>query len=63
MAIFTVSREAGSFGTEIARAIAQKLDYEYLDREKIEQALVDRGVPMPEVEKFDEKKPPFWLSW
>ena len=63
MAIFTVSREAGSFGTEIARAIAQKLDYEYFDREKIEQALVDRGVPMPEVEKFDEKKPPFWLSW
>jgi cytidylate kinase len=63
MAIFTVSREAGSLGTEIAQAVAQKLHYEYLDKEKIERALVDRGVPVPEVERFDEKKPPFWVSW
>ncbi len=63
MAIFTVSREAGSLGTEIAQAVALELHYEYLDREKIEKALVDHGVPMPDVEKFDEKKPPFWVSW
>jgi cytidylate kinase len=63
MAIITVSREAGSLGTEIARTVAQKLDYEYLDREKMEKALMDRGIPMPEVERFDEKRPPFWLSW
>jgi cytidylate kinase len=63
MAIFTVSREAGSLGTEIARAVASKLQYEYLDKEQIEKALVDCGLPMPEVEKFDEKKPPFWVSW
>jgi cytidylate kinase len=63
MAIFTVSREAGSLGTEIAQAAAGKLQYEYLDREKIEKALVERGIPMPEVEKFDEKKPSFWVSW
>ena len=63
MAIITVSREAGSLGTEIAQAVAEKLDYQYLDREKMEKALVDRGVSLPEVEKFDEKRPPFWLSW
>jgi cytidylate kinase len=63
MAIVTVSRQAGSLGTEIARAVASKLQYEYLDKEKIEKALVDCGLPLPEVEKFDEKKPPFWVSW
>ena len=63
MAIFTVSREAGSLGTEIAQAVALKLHYEYLDKEKIEKALVDQGIPRSEVEKFDEKKPPFWVSW
>jgi cytidylate kinase len=63
MAIVTVSRQAGSLGTEIARAVASKLQYEYLDKEKIEKALLDCGLPMPEVEKFDEKKPPFWVSW
>jgi cytidylate kinase len=63
MAVFTVSREAESLGTEIAQALALRLQYEYLDREIIEKSLVERGVPMPEVEKFDEKKPPFWVSW
>ena len=63
MAIVTVSRQSGSLGTEIARAVASKLQYEYLDKDKIEKALVDCGLPMPEVEKFDEKKPPFWVSW
>ena len=63
MAILTISRLLGSLGTEIARAVASKLQYEYLDKEKIEKALVGRGLPMPEVEKFDEKKPPFWISW
>jgi len=63
MAIFTLSRQAGSLGTEIAQAVALRLQYEYLDKDKIEKALVERGLPMPEVEKFDEKKPPFWVSW
>ena len=54
MAIFTVSRQAGSLGTEIAQAVALRLQYEYLDKDKIEKALVERGFPMPDVEKFDE---------
>jgi cytidylate kinase len=63
MAIITISRQAGSSGTEIAQAVATRLQYEYLDKEKIEEALVARGLPMPQVQKFDEKKPPFWVSW
>ena len=38
MAIVTISRQVGSLGTEIAQAVASKLQYEYLDKEKIEKA-------------------------
>jgi cytidylate kinase len=63
MAIITVSRQVGSLGTEVAQTVASRLHYDYLDKEKIEKALVERGLPMLQVEKFDEKKPPFWVSW
>ncbi len=63
MAIITISRQIGSLGTEIAQALATRLHYDYLDKEKIAKALVDRGLPILEVEQFDEKKPPFWVSW
>jgi cytidylate kinase len=63
MPVITVSRQLGSFGTEIAQAVADKLNYEYLDKEKIEKALADYGLPAPVVERFDEKKPPFWDTW
>ncbi len=62
MAVITVSRQVGSLGTEIARETARCLDYEYVDREKLEQLLKGFGFPEPEMEKFDEKKPPFWDS-
>ncbi|NWF56239.1 MAG: cytidylate kinase family protein [Syntrophaceae bacterium] len=60
MAVITVSRQVGSLGTEIAREAAQRLRYEYVDKEKLEQLLKGFGFPEPQVEKFDEKKPPFW---
>jgi cytidylate kinase len=63
MAILTVSRQMGSLGTEIARAVASRLQYHYLDKESIEKELLERGLPLPEIEKFDEKKPPFWVAW
>jgi len=62
MAVITVSRQIGSLGTEIARESAQRLQYDYVDKEKIGQLLKGFGFPEPEVEKFDEKKPPFWDS-
>jgi cytidylate kinase len=63
MPVITISRQLGSLGTEIARGAAEQLDYEYVDKQKIEQALSQYGVPPPEVEKFDEKKPSFWNSF
>ncbi len=63
MSVITVSRQLGSQGVEIARAVATRFDYQYVDKEKIGIALADRGLPKIEIEKFDEKKPPFWDSW
>lgn len=60
MSVITISRQLGSLGTEIAQMVAEKLDYGYVDKDKIAQALADDGMPGPEVDKFDEKKPPFW---
>jgi len=63
MAVITISRQLGSLGTEIAQGAAEKLNYEYIDKKRIEQALSKYGVLAPEVEKFDEKKPSFWDSF
>ena len=60
MSVITISRQLGSLGTEIAQGAAEKLNYEYVDKKRIEQALSNYGVLAPEVEKFDEKKPSFW---
>jgi len=63
MSVITVSRQLGSLGTEIAQAVAVRLNYQYVDKEKIGKALVDCGLPKIEIEKLDEKNPPFWDSW
>ena len=39
----TISREAGVRGEEIARALAEKLKWKFLDREALEQLLTERG--------------------
>ena len=63
MAVITVSRQMGSLGTEIGRDLAKQLNYDYADKERIGQMLMGYGLPEPEVDKFDEKKPPFWDSF
>ncbi len=62
MPIITISRQLGSLGTEIAQEVAIKLNYEYVDKEKIGKMMTSFGLGLLEVEKFDEKKPPFWDS-
>ena len=62
MSTITISRQFGSLGTEIAREVAEKLNYEYVDKEKIGKIVANYGFGLLEVEKFDEKKPPFWDS-
>lgn len=62
MAVITISRQKGSLGTEIAREVAGQLQCEYLDRERIEQALAAYGLAASEIDKFDEKEPHFWAN-
>jgi cytidylate kinase len=62
MPVITVSRQLGSLGTEISQRVAEILQYEFIDKEKIAKALATYGLPEPDLEKFDEKKPPLWDS-
>lgn len=62
MAVITVSRQLGSLGTEVAQKVAEVLQYEFVDKEKIGKTLATYGLPELELEKFDEKKPPLWDS-
>jgi cytidylate kinase len=60
MAVITVSRQLGSLGTEIAREAANRLNYAFVEKERIGRMLVGYGFPESEVEKFDEKRAPLW---
>jgi cytidylate kinase len=60
MAILTLSRQSGSFGTQIAKALAEHLKYRFLDKESLEKALAGYGVSPSSLEKYDEKRPSFW---
>jgi cytidylate kinase len=62
MAIITVSRQFYSFGDEIAKKVADDLGYDFIDKEKIGEALAILGLPGSEVERFDEKRPSIWAS-
>jgi len=60
MAVLTLSRQSGSYGTQISKALAGSLKYRFLDKESLEKALSTYGVPPASLEKYDEKRPSFW---
>lgn len=62
MAILTFSRQLGALGDEIASLTAQKLGYKFVNREAIEQRIVELGFPKEKLHKYDEKKPGFFAS-
>ncbi|MBW1694322.1 MAG: cytidylate kinase family protein [Deltaproteobacteria bacterium] len=62
MAVITISRQLGSFGEEIATAVADKLNYEYIHKQKIGEALAGHGFRASDFKKYDEKKPSIWQS-
>jgi cytidylate kinase len=63
MAIITISRQLGSLGREVAQGAAEKFHYEYVDKEKVAEALAQYGLLAPDVDMFDEKKPSLWYSF
>jgi len=61
MAIVTISRESGSGGEEIARAVAKKLGYEYVSKESIYKEIEEHGKKWLEwVADLDEHAPTVW---
>ncbi len=60
MSVITISRQLGSLGTEIAKAVAEKLDYQCADKELIWKTMLDYGMKMCDVQEIDEKNPPRW---
>ncbi|MBN2643958.1 MAG: cytidylate kinase family protein [Desulfuromonadaceae bacterium] len=59
MAIITISREMGSGGSIIARALADKLGYTLVDGDAILAVAEQYGLSEDRVEKADEKPPAF----
>ena len=55
--IITISREFGAGGGEIGRKVAEKLNYEYYDKELILKSARESNVDMDSMLKWDEKVP------
>lgn len=55
--IITISREFGSGGRSIGKAVAQKLGYEYFDKEIIERIAQESGLSADYIEKNGEHSP------
>lgn len=60
MPIITISRQLGSQGSDIAKLLNKEFNCSYLDKELLEKAFNEYGIPRESVERFDEKKPGFW---
>jgi len=61
MAILTIARKYGSGGREIGQAIAQQMNYDYIDRGRILSDMKAEGKQWEERAKyFDENYPDLW---
>jgi cytidylate kinase len=58
--VITISRQFGSAGVAVARALAERFDAELLDRAIVAQAAVRAGIPESDLESYDERLPTFW---
>jgi len=61
MAILTISRESGSGGEDVAKAVAKKLGYDYVSKESIYKEIEEHGKKWLEwVSDLDEHAPSIW---
>jgi cytidylate kinase len=61
MAILTISRQYGSGGRDIGRAVAKLMNYEYIDRQRIIDDMRSEGqLWQDKAEYFDENYPDIW---
>lgn len=60
MPVITVSRQFGAAGFPVARALAERLGYELLDRGIVAQVALRSGIPESQLETYDERLPSVW---
>jgi cytidylate kinase len=60
MSIVAISQTLGSLGDEVGRSVAQRLGYEYADREIILRAAERFGEGVMTLEHITEEKPTLW---
>jgi cytidylate kinase len=60
MPVITISRQFGAAGVPVARALAERLELEFLDRAIVAQVAVRSGIPESQLEMYDERLPTFW---
>ena len=54
MAVVTISRQLGSIGDLVAHRTAERLGYDWVDKDLITEIAREANVPESEVEKYDE---------
>ena len=62
MAVVAISRQVAALGDEIAAALAQKINYTFIDRMQIEKRIVELGFPQDKLPRYDERKPNFFAN-
>ena len=60
MGIITISRQLGSQGDEIAKQLADALQYNLIGEEALEKVFKAHGISSDKLDKYDEKTPAFW---
>ena len=60
MSVITISRQLGSLGTEIAKAVAEKLNYRCAEKDLIWKMMIDYGWQRYDLQSIDERNPPPW---
>ena len=60
MSVITLSRQLGSLGTEVAKAVAEKLNYQCAEKDLIWKMMIDSGWQKYDLQNIDEKNPPPW---
>lgn len=60
MPVITISRQFGAAGVPIGRALADRFDAEFLDRQIVALVAARSGIPENEAEGYDERLPSLW---
>jgi len=58
--VITIARELGSGGSYVARQVAKRLGYAYIDRQILQQAARELGLEESELERRNERLQSFW---